>query len=67
MNVSLSKNILATIVLPDSKDKVISGGAGPVYLAQDIKEQQLISMYLSRITEGVTHDLENGVLIIVKH
>jgi len=67
MNVNISKVILATVVLPESKDVVISGGAGPVYLARDTQEQQLISMYLSRITEGVIHDLENGVLIIVKH
>jgi hypothetical protein len=67
MNVNISKAILATVVLPESKDAVISGGAGPVYLARDTQEQQLISMYLSRITEGVIHDLENGVLIIVKH
>jgi hypothetical protein len=36
-------------------------------LARDREEQQRIAMYMSRITEGVIHDLENGILIIVRH
>lgn len=63
----LNKVILASVVMEDSADKIISGGTGPVYLARGEKEQQRIAMYLSRITEGVIHDLENGILIIVSH
>lgn len=63
----LNKVILASVVMEDSADKIVSGGTGPVYLARGEKEQQRIAMYLSRITEGVIHDLENGILIIVSH
>lgn len=63
----LNKTILASVVLPDSRQYVIAGGSGPVYVARDAEEQQRIAMYISRITEGVIHDLENGILIIVRH
>jgi hypothetical protein len=64
---AISKAILATIVLKDQADKVLGGGLGPVYSAQDKDEQQKICMYLSRILEGVAHDLENGVMVVVRH
>jgi hypothetical protein len=67
MQTGLTKFVLASVVLPEAKDLVISGGAGPVFLARDREEQQRIAMYMSRITEGVIHDLENGILIIVRH
>lgn len=64
---SLDKAVLATVVLAEASQLVIAGGAGPVYVARDKQEQQRIAKYLSKITEGVVHDLENGVLIIVRH
>lgn len=64
---AISKAIVATIVLKDRADKVLGGGLGPVFLAQDIDEQQKICLYLSRILEGVAHDLENGVMVVVRH
>jgi len=67
MKAGLSKIILASVVLPEAKDYIFAGGTGPVFVARDHEEQQRISMYLSRITEGVIHDLENGILIIVRH
>lgn len=67
MSTSLNKVVLATIVLPHSKDLVLSGGAGPVFVAANKEEQQRVALYMSRITEGVVHDLENGVLVVVKH
>lgn len=67
MTVGLTKIVLASVVLPEAKDLVISGGTGPIFVARDREEQQRIAMYMSRITEGVIHDLENGILIIVRH
>lgn len=67
MTVGLNKIVLATVVLKDAKDLIISGGTGPIFLARDGEEQQRIAMYMSRICEGVIHDLENGILIIVRH
>ncbi|HOC06020.1 MAG: capping complex subunit for YIEGIA [Bacillota bacterium] len=63
----LDKLILATVALEEARQYVAAGGSGPVYIARDTEEQQRIAMYLSRITEGMVHDLENGILIIVRH
>lgn len=60
----LEKFILAVITL--DREKVSAGGA-PVFFASDQEEQEKIAIYLARITEGVIHDLENGVFILVKH
>ena len=62
----LDKLILATVALEEARQYVAAGGSGPVYIARDTEEQQRIAM-LSRITEGMVHDLENGILIIVRH
>ena len=60
----LEKFILAVITL--DREKVGTGGT-PVFFASDQEEQEKIAIYLARITEGVIHDLENGVYILVKH
>ena len=39
----------------------------PVFLADDEVEQQRTAMLLARIMRGMSHDLENGVMIIVRH
>lgn len=67
MSVRLSGVVLATIVLPHLRGQVTDGGMGPVFVAGDRDEQQKLAMYLSRITQGVVHDLECGVLIVVRH
>lgn len=67
MSVKLTGMVLATVVLPPSKDRVADGGAGPVFVADNEEEQQRIAMYMARITQGMVHDLENGVLVIVRH
>lgn len=61
---SIAKYILAVITL----DRALVGdGGAPVFIARDRIEQDRIATYLARITEGVVHDLENGVYILVKH
>ena len=60
----LEKYILA--IITQEKEKVQGAGA-PVFLASNQEEQEKIALYLARITEGVIHDLENGVYILVKH
>ena len=64
MNLSISKYILAVIT---QDPELIKGGGTPVFMARDRIEQDRIATYLARITEGVVHDLENGVYILVKH
>ncbi len=63
MQVSISKVILAAVTLEPGK----VAGSIPTFLVNEREEQQKIAQYLGRILEGVVHDLENGVLIIVKH
>lgn len=65
MDTSIRKAILAVITLDSSL--VAAGGGAPVFYARDQKEQDRIATYLARVTEGVVHDLENGVYILVKH
>jgi len=64
MELSISKYILAVITRDPG---LVQGGGTPVFLARDQTEQDRIATYLARITEGVVHDLENGVYILVKH
>jgi hypothetical protein len=61
---NLEKFILAVITM--DREKVSPGGA-PIFFASDKVEQEKIAITLARITEGVIHDLENGVYILVKH
>ena len=63
MQVSIEKFILAAVTI--EREKV--AGSIPTFIVSGPEEQQKISQYLGRIMEGVVHDLENGVFIIVKH
>ncbi len=63
MEVSISKMILAAVTL----DKELVVGGVPIFFARDEEEQDKIALYLGRSLEGVVHDLENGVFIVVKH
>ncbi len=64
MDMSISKYILAVIT---QEPDLVQGGGTPVFVAKDLPEQDRIATYLARITEGVVHDMENGVYILVKH
>jgi hypothetical protein len=64
MRTSLVKVILAIIAL---ERDLVEGGGSPVFYAKDKEEQEKMATTLSRITEGVVHELENGLKILVKH
>ncbi len=64
MQTALAKVILAIITL--DRESVKSGGA-PIFYAENVEQQEKIATTLSRITEGVIHELDNGVKILVKH
>ncbi|NLY39583.1 MAG: hypothetical protein GX044_09840 [Firmicutes bacterium] len=64
MKQSLTKFILAIITQDPG---LVAGGGAPVFIARDRNEQDRIALYLARVTEGVVHDLENGVYVLVKH
>ncbi|MCG0278015.1 MAG: hypothetical protein L5656_05740 [Thermanaeromonas sp.] len=65
MAVELKGEILAVVATRDSSNKV--GGGLPIFLAEDEEERQKLGLILSRALNAVAHDLENGVLIIVRH
>lgn len=62
MEITVQKLVLCAIV--DDLDKV---HGLPVFLAGDAGDRQKKALYLSRILQGVVHDLGDGVLIVVKH
>lgn len=63
MELTVAKFILAVI----TREPTLVGGGAPIFLARSEAEQERIAKYLARITEGVVHDLENGVYVLVKH
>ena len=48
------------------EDKILGGGV-PVFLAEDRDEMEQVAGRLSRILDGVAHDLGNDVFLIVQH
>ncbi len=64
MEVMLTKVILAVITV--DRNSVAEGGV-PIFYAKDEAEQEKIAIILSRVTEGVIHELENGVKVLIKH
>jgi len=64
LDIQLNKVILA--IVTTDKEKV-SGGSVPTFYCADEEERERISTLLSRITEGMVHDLQNGCYILVRH
>lgn len=62
-NIGIKEAILAIVTL--NKEQPASGV--PVFYARDEKERDKIAMYLCKILSAMTHDLENGSYIIVRH
>lgn len=52
-------------VVTNDKSKV-AGGA-PIFITENVEEQQKIAFSLEKILDASAHDLQNGTLIIVKH
>ncbi|MDK2810242.1 MAG: hypothetical protein PWR27_951 [Petroclostridium sp.] len=59
------KNIITAIVTHD-REKVQSGFA-PIFYSTSETESEKLALYLAKITQGMVHNLENGVYLIVKH
>jgi len=64
MGTTIEKAILAIIAL--NNECILPGGV-PIFIARNEEEQQRTAFLLEKILDGIAHDLENGVLIIVKH
>lgn len=63
MEVELEQLIAAVIV----RDPAQAWGGSPVFFARTEEEQNNVALLLGRILDGMVHDLENGVLIVVRH
>lgn len=61
----MKDTILAVVVTRETQNKV--QGMNSIFIAEDCIEQQRIALLLSRILKAMSHDLENGVMIIVQH
>ena len=61
----MNATILAAVTTDEYADKV--QGSVAVFIADDEIEQQRTAMLLARIMRGMSHDLENGVMIVVRH
>ncbi|MGE5560770.1 MAG: capping complex subunit for YIEGIA [Chloroflexota bacterium] len=63
-NEALTDYILAVVTL--HRDAVAAGGA-PVFFVPNQQELDRVSLYLSKITNSMIHDLETGTYVLVKH
>ena len=59
-------SILAVVSTEAAKEKIIAGSP-PVFIVRDEAEQQKIALYLSKTLDAMAHDLENGILLIIRH
>ncbi|MGE4282640.1 MAG: hypothetical protein AB7G87_02870 [Clostridia bacterium] len=64
MGIEIQKNIVA--IVTHRKDKVQSGFA-PVFYSESENESEKLALYLSKVVQGMVHNLENGVYVVVKH
>lgn len=56
-------SILAVVTLHANR---VTGGV-PIFIAADEEELQKKAFYLSRVLDCSIHDLEGGILILVRH
>ena len=61
----MNDTILAAVTTDEYADKV--QGSVAVFIADNEVEQQRTALLLARIMRGMSHDLENGVMIVVRH
>lgn len=63
---AVDEHILAVVVLKEMRSKVVAGGA-PVFVAADAEEQNNLARALSRVLEGMAHELAPGIYVVVRH
>ena len=61
----MNDTILAAVTTDEYADKV--QGSVAVFIADNEVEQQRTALLLAGIMRGMSHDLENGVMIVVRH
>lgn len=63
----MATELVGTVLAVITVDPELVAGGAPIFIAGTKEEQEKMALVLSRILKGMVHDLENGVLIIVKH
>ncbi|BCJ85368.1 capping complex subunit for YIEGIA [Effusibacillus dendaii] len=63
MGTTIENLILA--VITTSRDKV--GGGSPIFYAVDEQELQSLSFTLEKILDGIAHEVNPNLFIIVRH
>ncbi len=61
----MKDEILAVVVMRQNADKV--QGMNSIFVVESVEEQQRTALLLSRILKAMSHDLENGITILVQH
>lgn len=65
MDVSISDHILAVVTTESHRNQVM--GSVTVFITDNDDKAQRLCLLLSRTLKAMSHDLENGMYIIVKH
>lgn len=55
----------AIVAVVTTKPETIKSGGAPVFMAQDHKDLQKISMTLEKIMDASAHEIEESTIIIV--
>jgi len=63
-NRALTDYILAVVTC---RPETVAGSGAPIFIVPDERELRRVALYISKITNAMVHDLENGTFIIVKH
>lgn len=57
---------IMAVVATEANRQTVAGGA-PIFIANDADHQQKVAFKLEKILDASAHDLENGIVILVKH
>ncbi|SCW27819.1 hypothetical protein SAMN04487970_1001153 [Paenibacillus tianmuensis] len=57
---------IMAVVATEANRQTVAGGA-PIFIADDANHQQQVAFKLEKILDSAAHDLENGIVILVKH
>lgn len=57
------KRILAVVTTEPTK----VGGGAPIFYASNTEEMTQVALLIAKVLGAAVHDLQNGVLVVVRH
>ncbi|MDO3679193.1 capping complex subunit for YIEGIA [Paenibacillus ehimensis] len=57
---------IMAVVATEANRQTVAGGA-PIFITDDVNHQQQVAFKLEKILDAAAHDLENGIVILVRH